>query len=62
MTEPAKTCPKCGGPLTVCICCGEPALCRACKACHGYKPPPRIVPELARENLHSRRKPELKTA
>ena len=56
-------CPKCRGPLTVCICCGEPTLCRPCKACHGFKPPARMEPATARENLLARWKPqELKSA
>jgi hypothetical protein len=61
MNEPAKTCPKCNGPLTVCICCGEPRLCQPCKACYGYQPPPRIEPAQARQSLNMRTA-ELKTA
>ena len=63
MNEPAPApCPRCRGPLTVCICCGEPALCRPCKVCFGFRPAPRIEPATARENLMRAWKPEAKTA
>lgn len=58
----APVCPKCGGPLEVCICCGEPSLCRPCKACYGYKPPRRIEPIRAREQLIKAWKVEAKSA
>ena len=51
MSEPVKSCPKCGGPLAECLCCGAPELCRTCKACYGYKPPRRMEPERARESV-----------